>query len=178
MNHAIFLRAVSALLIVGLINGYSVVRAAESAPAACSTDSRYNEQDFTLGDWDVYEEGQKSASVHLEKVLNGCAIQETWTPFGGSGEHGIGLFTYSRLLGHWGYFWVADNSQTTAFTGDRRASNEMLYVTYAPLAASGRKERHWTLALQPDGSIRELAVGSVDGKSWNPEYELIWRRRK
>ena len=152
MNHPTVLRVVTAFLILGLTGGYSAVLAAETAPTACSTDSRYFEQDFTLGDWDVYEKGQKSASVHLEKVLNGCAIQETWAPVGGGGEHGIGLFTYSRILGHWGYFWVADNGQTTAFIGDQRTSNEMLYITYAPIAGGGRKERHWTLALQSDGS--------------------------
>ena len=168
--------AAVALAIISLAGAWSASEADE-APPACSQDPRFNQQDFTLGKWDVYQGSQKTASVHLDKVLNGCAIQETWTPLEKSGEHGIGLFTYSRLLGHWGYFWVADNGQTTAFTGDQRGSNDMLYVTYAPISEGGKKERHWTLQLQSDGSIQELAVASTDGKNWYKEYELLWRRR-
>jgi len=178
MNQGILPRVAVVFATIWLVCGWSAVRAADATPAACTMDARYNQQDFSLGDWDVYEGEQKLASAHIEKVLKGCAIQETWIPLGESGEHGIGLFTYSRLLGHWGYFWVADNGQTTAFTGDQRGSDDLLYVTYAPVAGGGRKERHWTLTLQSDGSIRELSVGSVDGKTWSQEYELTWRRRR
>jgi len=177
MSHPIVRRVAMALATISLASGWSAARADE-APPACSQDIRFNQQDFSLGNWDVYKGDQKAASVHLEKALKGCAIQETWMPLEESGEHGIGVFTYSRLLGHWGYFWVADNGQTTAFTGDQRGSNRMLYVTYAPVSGGSKKERHWTLQLQSDGSIQELSVASTDGKNWSKEYELIWRRRK
>jgi hypothetical protein len=170
-------RTARALLALSLTCGWSAARA-DQAPPPCGQDVRFKQQDFSLGDWDVYDGDKRSASVHLEKVLKGCAIQETWMPLEDTGEYGIGLFTYSRLLGHWGYFWVADNGQTTNFSGDQRGSQGMLYVTYAPVAAGGKKERHWTLELQPGGSIQELSVGSTDGKTWTKEYELIWRRRK
>jgi hypothetical protein len=151
---------------------------ADEKPPACAQDTHFNQQDFALGDWDVYTGGQKTATVRLEKVLNGCGIRETWTPVGKPEGHGMGLFTYSRLLGHWGYFWVADTGQTTAFTGDAPGANEMLYLTEAPLPTGGKKQRHWTLKVQPDGSIQELSVGSTDGQNWSKEYELVWRKRK
>jgi hypothetical protein len=170
-------RYAAALAALPLACASAIARGAD-APPACGEDARFEQQDFALGDWDVYEGGKKSATVRLEKVLKGCAIQETWKPLEESGEHGIGVFTYSRLLGHWGYFWVADNGQTTQFSGDSRSTNDMLYVTYAPVPGGGKKERHWTLKLQPDGSLQELSVGSTDGKSWTKEYELIWRKPK
>jgi hypothetical protein len=177
MSHPTVRRVAIALAGIALASAWSAARADE-APPACSEDVRFTQQDFALGDWEVYDGGRKRASVRLEKVLKGCAIRETWMPLEESAEHGIGLFTYSRLLGHWGYFWVADNGQTTVFTGDQRGSNDMLYVTYAPVSGGGKKERHWTLQLQSDGSIQELSVGSTDGKNWSKEYELTWRRRK
>ena len=151
---------------------------ADEKPQACDQDARFSQQDFALGNWDVYTGDRKTATVYLERVLNGCGIRETWTPVGKSEGHGIGMFTYSRLLGHWGYFWVADTAQTTAFSGDLQGSNAMLYSTEAPLPGGGKKQRHWTLKLQADGSIQELSVGSTDGQNWAKEYELVWRKRK
>ena len=149
---------------------------AGEAPPACSTDASYAQQDFTLGEWDVFNKGKKSAEVKMEKVLNGCAIRETWKSMGATG-HGMGLFTYSRALKQWKYYWVADTAATTDFNGDMKAANDFLYVTEVPLAQGGKRVRHWTLTMQPDGTIRELSVGSNDGQNWNTEYELVWHRK-
>lgn len=167
---------ISALIGASLWLGLVADARAAQTPPGCAKDAHFSQQDFALGDWDVYAGGRKTATVRLEKVLKGCGMRETWTPVGRATGHGIGVFTYSRLLGHWGYFWVADTGQTTVFSGDLRGPNAMLYVTEAPLPDGGHKQRHWTLTLQPDGSIQELSVGSTDGHSWSKEYELTWHR--
>lgn len=151
---------------------------AADAPPACSADAHYNKQDFALGKWDVYSGAHKIGTIHLEKVLNGCGIRETWTEVGKPDGHGMGLFTYSRLLGHWVHFWVEDTGQASELSGDSHGTNDMLYVTDVPQPEGGKKERHWTLKLQPDGSIQELSVASTDGQTWSTEFELIWRKRK
>lgn len=150
----------------------------EDAAIPCSDDPLFHQQDFTIGDWDVYEGTTKTAEVKLEKALKECAIRETWTSVDGTSVNGLGLFMYSRLLKSWGYFWVADNGWTTAFTGAMQQPDRMLYATEAPLPSGGRRLRRWTLALQSDGSVQELSVGSNDGKAWTTDYELIWRKRK
>jgi len=157
------------------LNGAGAALAGE-APTPCASDPTFSQQDFVLGHWAVYTAGKKTAEVRLEKALNGCAIRETWTPVDAKPGNGLGLFTYSRLLKKWGYFWVADTAQTTAFMGDAQGKNKMLYVTEAPLANGGKRLRHWTLALQPDGTVQELSVGTNDGSTWTTEYELMWHK--
>jgi hypothetical protein len=150
---------------------------AQDKPVPCSDDPIFQQQDFTVGHWDVYKDGQKTAEVRLEKALKDCAIHETWTPVEGKPGNGLGLFTYSRLLKSWGYFWVADTGQTTHFAGALQSPGNIRYQTEAPLPNGGRRVRHWSLILQPDGSVRELSVGSNDGKTWTTEYDLLWRKK-
>jgi hypothetical protein len=176
MNRLIASLAIASLMAI-CVSPIPAARA-DDKPPACDQDAHFSQQDFALGHWDVYTGEQKTATVLLEKVLNGCGIRETWTPVVKSEGHGIGMFTYSRLLGHWGYFWVADTGQTTAFSGDSQGTGGMLYLTEAPLPDGGKKHRHWTLKLQADGSIQELSVASTDGQNWAKEYELIWHKRK
>ncbi len=166
------LRAVVfALALAGCVPGLALAQA-----VPCSDNPTYHQQDFALGDWDVFHDGKKTAEVHLEPVLAGCAIHEMWNALGAKGD-GIGLFTYSTVLKAWSYAWVSDTGSSTVFTGASSGENGMLYVTQRPTVAGGVRVRHWTLAEQPDHSIRELSVGSEDGgKTWTTEYELIWKK--
>lgn len=149
---------------------------AQAQQTPCAADPAFHSQDFANGEWDVYVGDRKTAEVKLEPVLNGCAIHETWTALSGKGN-GIGLFTFSRVLKAWTYAWAADTGSSTVFTGAAEGAG-MLYRTERPTASGGTRLRHWTLAEQPDHTIRELSVGTEDGgKTWTTEYELIWKRR-
>jgi hypothetical protein len=155
----------------------TAVTRADEKPPACVDDPIFAQQDFTLGHWDVYSGGKKTAEVLMEKTLKGCAIHETWSTLENRPGNGLGLFTYSRLFKSWGYFWVADNGTTTAFTGGLQAPGNMRFLTEAPLPNGGKRLRHWSLILQSDGSVRELSVGTNDGKTWTTEYDLLWRKK-
>ena len=163
---------------LGLIVILSLQAQAGEKAEQCAADPIFQQQDFALGSWDVYDAGKKVAEARLEKALGGCAIRQTWTVIKGRTDNGLGLFAYSRLLKSWGYFWVSDTGWTTTFTGGTLQSpGTMLYITEAPLKDGGRRLRHWSLILQSDGAIQERAVGTDDGKTWTTEYELLWRRK-
>jgi len=165
---------------VAALAGQAASAQTTAAPAPdCAADPIYQQQDFTLGHWDVYNKGVKTAEVKMERVLGGCAIYEVWTPLGENKKgHGLGLFAYSRMNKQWGYFWVADNPANTVFTGSLIKPGEMRYVTERPLPTGGTRLRHWTLSLEPDGTVRELSVGTDDRKTWTTEYDLIWHKKK
>lgn len=147
----------------------------EAKPVACADDANYQQHAFTVGKWDVLYGTIKAAEVRMEPVLKGCAINETWTQMGGRPGDGHGLFTYSRQLKSWHYLWAADNGNATSFNGVMTKPGEMLYVMSFPLPQGGKRIRHWTLTLQPDGHVRELSRGSDDdGKTWTTEYDLTW----
>jgi len=166
------------MLAVLLVSPFAISAAAEQdKPPSCDKDPAYSQQDFTLGTWDVFNKDKKIAQVSMEKALNGCAVRETWKSVNPTGN-GMGLFTYSRALKQWKYFWVADTAATTDFNGDFKAANDVLYVTEIPQADGGKRVRHWSLTLLPDGTVREFSVGSSDGqKTWMNEYELIWHKQ-
>ena len=178
MTLATFCRA--ALLCLVALFPAAGTALAQSVP--CAQDPAFHQQDFALGDWDVFAGGKKTAEVRLESALNGCAVHESWTALSGKGN-GIGLFTFSRVLKAWTYAWASDTGSATLFTGDAAggvggAERGMLYKTQRPTASGGTRLRQWTLIEQPDHTIRELSVGSEDaGKTWTTEYELIWKKR-
>jgi hypothetical protein len=151
---------------------------AQGEPAGCAAPI-YAGQDFTVGEWDVFTGGKKTAEVTMEKSLDGCAIAERWTVPAGEKGNGLGLFVYSALLKGWSYLWASDTGSTTAFTGTLIRPGEIRYVTEKPLGGGKVRLRHWTLSAQPDGKVRELSVGTEDGgKTWTTEYDLMWVRRK
>jgi hypothetical protein len=155
---------------------YLLASPAQAQTTPCADNPTYHQQDFALGDWDVFAGDKMDAHVRLEPVLAGCAIRESWTALSGKGN-GIGLFTWSRVLNAWSYAWASNTGAATEFTGAATGERGMLYITQRPTATGGTRIRHWTLIEQPDHSIRELSVGSEDGgKTWTQEYELIWKK--
>lgn len=146
----------------------------------CKNDPKFREQDFTLGNWDVYTGDTKTDEVTMTLILNDCAIEEHWTNTDGKPTgKGIGLFNYSRLLGSWGYSWATDDGAATVFRGSLIKPGEMRYVTEKPLPDGKVRLRHWTLYAMPGGTIRELSIGSNDGgKTWTTDYDLTWVRKK
>jgi hypothetical protein len=148
-------------------------------PAAvnCKTDPQFAQMDFAVGLWDVTAKGEKDAEVRIEKILDDCAIAETWKAVSPKGD-GRGLFVFSAALQSWSYLWAANTPSTTGFKGSMTKPGEMLFTTVKPLPNGVMRLRHWTLNLLPDGRIRELSVGSNDdGKTWTTEYELFWTKK-
>lgn len=176
------MRAALALsLLAALAAAPLLAQSAQPTPKAeiCRSDARYRQQDFTLGNWDVFSGTTKTAEVSMTLILNDCVIEERWTNHRGRDDNGVGLFSFSPLLGNWGYYWATDVGTTTSFRGTLIKPGEIRYVTEKPLGNGKVRLRHWTLSQNPDGSIRELSVGTEDGgATWITEYDLKWVRRK
>jgi hypothetical protein len=158
----------------------AAAQTAVSPADTCRNDPKFREQDFTLGSWDVYTGEKKTDEVTMTLILNDCVIEEHWKKTDGKPTgNGIGLFNYSRLLGSWGYTWATDDGAATVFRGNLVKPGEMRYVTEKPLPGGKVRLRHWTLYAMPDGTVRELAIGTEDGgKTWTTDYDLKWVRKK
>lgn len=152
---------------------------ASAQTATCREGASYREQDFTVGEWNVFSGTAKTAEVSMKLTLNDCVIEERWTVMDpGKGGNGVGLFSYSPLLKNWGYYWATDTGAATSFRGSLIKPGEMRYVTERPLPNGKVRLRHWTLSANPDGTIRELSVGTEDnGQTWTTEYDLKWVRK-
>ncbi|OYW14776.1 MAG: hypothetical protein B7Z50_03210 [Sphingomonadales bacterium 12-62-5] len=164
-----------AATLIGTVGPAAAQPAATKPSQTCRADANYRAQDFTVGEWDVFAGDKKTAEVSMKLILNDCVIEERWTVFKGRDDgNGVGLFSYSPLLKNWGYYWATDTGAATSFRGSLIKPGEMRYVTERPMP-----NRHWTLFANPDGTIRELSVGTEDGgTTWITEYDLKWVRRK
>ena len=73
------------LIAVMLAAAVPVAAQTPAAPPAakptetCRADSLFRQQDFTVGEWDVFAGNKKTAEVSMKLILNDCVIEERWT---------------------------------------------------------------------------------------------------
>jgi hypothetical protein len=148
------------------------------APSPCLDEAahpEYRQLDFWVGEWEVFNGDKKLADVSVTKILNNCALSESWK---GSHGDGVGISLYNARIKKWEYFWAADHGATSFFVGEL-LSNEMRYRMEQPQPDGTVRLRHWSLTKLPDGKVRELSVGSTDdGATWNTEYDYTWVLKK
>src|SRR4051812_29704320 len=101
--------------------------AASGAPPPACTAPEYHQLDFWLGDWDVVVHARKSpdsdawadapGTQHVEKLLGGCAISESFTASGpGPAWAGRSYSSWQPApLGKWRQTWVDDQGSYLAF---------------------------------------------------------------
>jgi len=93
--------------------------------------------DFWLGDWNVVVHARQqpegpwadaSGHQHVESILGGCAIAETFTADGpGSAWAGRSFSSWQPTVGSWRQTWVDDSGSYLAFTGNVEGGAMTLY---------------------------------------------------
>jgi hypothetical protein len=93
---------------------------------ACQT-AEHRQLDFWLGDWDVAIHtrqsptgpmGEAKGRQHVEAVLGGCAVAETFSAAGpGPAWAGRSYSSWQPVAGKWRQTWVDDQGSYLAFTG-------------------------------------------------------------
>lgn len=156
---------------------------AQTAPASspCLVEPGFNALDFTIGRWAVFGPKSKLADVTMEKKLSGCAILETWSKPAGQIGNGLGLFVYSKSQKTWVYSWAADRGDAVdvAQRGSAISPTEVQFPAERKQPDGSVKMRRWSLIRLPDGSVRELAISSLDqGKNWTTDYDYKWIRQR
>jgi len=156
----------------------STAQAQSAEAAACKTDPNYRAQDFTLGKWEVHSGDRKAAEVTMTKILNDCAIRQTWRVPGAESGAVDGVFSYSRNNGAWLYAFATDYNNSNYFLGRAVGTNKIEYTAPPRQLPDGTvRQQRWSLMLRPDGKISELSLVTTDGgRSWTQEYALIWTK--
>lgn len=142
--------------------------------APCSA-PEYHQFDFWLGDWDSFDFGttKKDAHIRIDRILDGCVIQEDYQSLAGHQGQSFSIYDASRKL--WHQTWVTNRGELLIIEG-KFQSGEMV-LSGSDLTPTGQKrEVRGTWKPLLDGSIRESVVISLDaGKSWQPWFDLIFR---
>jgi hypothetical protein len=98
-----------------------------SAPVAACASPEHRAFDFWIGDWDVTIRarakpdgpwGEARGTQHVEWILGGCAISETFRADGpGAPWAGRSYSSWQAAPGVWRQTWVDDSGGYLAFTG-------------------------------------------------------------
>lgn len=150
-------------------------------PAPC-TEGEFRAFDFWVGEWVVHQakDDKPVANSRIEKVSSGCAIRESWMPFGG--RNGTSLSAYDPATGTWQQLWVGSAPGRVVFEGGPASVGE---VTGMVLTGYWGKDKdgnpslvRMTYTLREDGSVRQHGEASSDhGLSWADSFDLIYRPR-
>jgi hypothetical protein len=146
------------------------------AQLACNA-AVHRDFDFWIGDWDAFDAANPTASVahvRVDRILDGCALQETYE--GQNGLHGQSFSVYDQPRGVWHQSWVTNRGQLLTIEGKMEGS--AMVLTGSDRTQDG-KQRIVRGTWKPDGGgVRETAVTSTDtGATWTPWFDLLFRPR-
>jgi tetratricopeptide (TPR) repeat protein len=146
----------------------------------CASTPENRQFDFWLGEWNVEttQGGVPAGQSKIELILGDCVIQENWQS-DGNPYSGKSYNIYDTALKRWEQFWV-DNSAGNIFFYGGFKDGEMDYWTdEIPQPSGPSLKRHLQfIKLSPD-KVRQYSQGSTDGgKTWKPEYDFMYIRKK
>jgi hypothetical protein len=148
------------------------------SPSACST-PEYRLLDFWAGDWDAFEEGDKtgkpSARCRVDVILGGCVLRETYEQ--NDGLVGQSFTIYDAARNVWHQSWVTNRGLLLMIEGAFQGDTLTLQ---GPLRSAGAPEKtiRGVWRAEP-GGVRETAETSTDGgKTWQPLFDIHFRPHK
>lgn len=157
-----------------------------AAPTACLAapdDSprcpapEHRQFDFWVGEWNVETEagGRFAGTNRIERILDGCALQENWV--GSLGMRGTSINQYFEGDRRWHQLWVDTQGTRLELAGGMR-EGKMVLEGEAPGDSAGPPVLHRiTWEPRADGTVRQHWQSSTDGGStWRNVFAGIYRR--
>jgi hypothetical protein len=151
-------------------------KAAAPKGPPCSS-APYRQFDFWLGDWEVQTpKGTEAGENKVEKILDGCALRESWTSVDGS--HGSSLTSYDGGAGRWTQTFVDDLGMVLVLDGEFRDGKMTLSGHRAASRGSTMLNRIVWQKIEGDKIRQRWEQSSDDGKNWTLLFEGIYSRKK
>lgn len=165
------------LLLSVLAIASAAVCGAETAPSApACTAPAYAEFDFWVGSWSVTDRNtdKLAGANRIEKVLNGCALLESWT--GASGHRGHSLTFYDAARQLWHQTWI-DVAGEPLYLDGRLVEGVMTLEGVAPGEGGGAEMIRHRIRWSPleGGRVRQHWQSSADGgTTWTEVFDGIY----
>jgi hypothetical protein len=163
------------LALVGLLQSQQPQAPPKLPP--CDSRPEAKQFDFWVGEWDVVASGKPAGTNRIEKILNGCVLQENWT--GAGGGTGKSWNWYDIGDGKWHQLWLSSGGAPQLRLSGGYADGVMRYggTSIGP----GKVTIHNRLQffrLEGD-RVRQFWEQSRDGgKTWSVVFDGEYRRRK
>lgn len=166
------------IVILGALLGLTAGSSAQDDTAAQpkeSCDSPAHRQfDFWVGEWSVTQAGKNAGINRIERILQGCALLESWT--GASGFRGNSLNFYDAARKRWHQTWIDTSGLGLALEGEFTQGSMVLAGSRIDPATQKTVRDRITWTPNADGSVRQLWESSGDGKSWSVAFDGIYTR--
>ncbi|MEP7177392.1 MAG: hypothetical protein ABI860_12655 [Gemmatimonadales bacterium] len=144
-------------------------------PKSC-TAAEYRQFDFWIGEWEVtLPDGSPAGANRIERILDGCALKESWT--GAGGGHGTSYNTYDAGRHRWHQTWVDDQGNLFVLEGTIADGRMTLEGETVDTAGRGQRHRIAWQQMAP-GRVRQLWEMSSDGgTTWSTTFDGRYRKR-
>jgi hypothetical protein len=133
--------------------------------------------DFWIGTWEVRTpDGQIAGTNRIEKILDGCVLEENWT--GARGMRGKSFNLYTPGDRRWHQSWVDSNGGLLLLAGEFR-DGKMVLSGEAPQADGKVASHRITWEKLADGRVRQHWQTSNDGgKIWADAFLGTYTKKK
>jgi len=146
----------------------------------CAATSENRQFDFWLGEWNVEttQGGVPAGQSKIELILGDCVVQENWQS-DGNPYSGKSYNMYDAALKRWEQYWVDNSGGNIFFYGGLNDGVMDYWTDEIPQPSGPNLKRHLQfIKLTPD-KVRQFSQGSTDGgKTWKPEYDFTYVRKK
>lgn len=132
--------------------------------------------DFWVGEWDVTSAGSPVGSSSIQRILNSCVIFENFTSF--SGYAGKSFNSYDPDKKEWRQYWIDNSGSYVEFVG-HFADGQLVYEADSSNPDGTKVHRKMTFVKLTNDRVRQFSVQTADGgKTWTPEYDLLYIKKK
>lgn len=139
----------------------------------CTSRPEYKQMDFWLGEWDVEVGGQKKARSRIERISDGCIVQENWMPF--NGLSGKSWNFYNAGTKKWEQVWIGPDAGVLKVEGEW-ADGKMSYEGFENEPDGTRSLVRLTFTPTADHGVHQVSQRSSDeGKTWSTDFDGIYR---
>lgn len=164
---------VAGLIWLGVSPGLALAQeeAPEPPPNPCEREA-FRQFDFWVGEWEVRNpEGKVVGHNTIERVLDGCALKESWRGAKGSAGHSFNMYDHTREI--WHQTWVGGRGMLLLLEGGLRDGSMVLEGEYPGRDGVMRKQRiTWTP--KEDGRVRQHWQQSDDGGEWRTVFDGLY----
>jgi hypothetical protein len=143
--------------------------------SACSS-AAHRQFDFWLGDWDVATpQGAPAGTNRVDKLLEGCALQEHWDATDGS--KGTSLSSYDAVARRWRQTFVDDTGAVLVLEGDFK-DGKMVLQGEKVMGKQKSALQRISWQVMGDKVRQRWDISQDDGKTWSVLFEGVYTRKK
>ena len=152
------------------------------AQKPCEKDPVYNQFDFWIGEWNVYDANDKLVGTSkVSEILDNCVVLEEWLSVNnqkGLVYSGKSFNSYNSITKQWQQNWVDNIGGTTEYLTGVLSGNEMQFISRPFLVGNIKNIRRLTFYKLNNGFVSQFGEISTDeGKTWTIEFDFEYREK-